>query len=160
MGIGFAVLGLPSAIVLGVVAAFLVLLPVGGAAMALVPAIAVLVSMSQWPSAISLAIWGMGVSAPENLDPALCNPSFSAGVCDGCMGPLMEDARGARDPDSRPWREDWRRLRQLLLNPTVDDQAPESALRSARARQPVPVVWLLGKAEGYYFALKPITKAI
>ncbi len=50
-------------------------------------------------------------------------------------------------PDSRPWREDWRRLRQLLLNPTVDDQALESALRSARARQPVPVVWLLGKAQ-------------
>jgi predicted GTPase len=35
----------------------------------------------------------------------------------------------------------------LLLNPTVDDQALELALRSAQARQPVPVVWLLGKAQ-------------
>ena len=59
----------------------------------------------------------------------------------------MEDTRVPETPDSRPWREDWRRLRQLLLNPTVDDQALESALRSARARQPVPVVWLLGKAQ-------------
>ena len=50
-------------------------------------------------------------------------------------------------PDPRPWREDWRRLRRLLLHPTVDDQALESALRSARVRQPVPVVWLLGKAQ-------------
>jgi uncharacterized protein (DUF697 family) len=59
----------------------------------------------------------------------------------------MEDTRVPETSDSRPWREDWRRLRQLLLNPTVDDQALESALRSARARQPVPVVWLLGKAQ-------------
>jgi hypothetical protein len=50
-------------------------------------------------------------------------------------------------PNSRPWSEEWRRLRQLLLHPTVDDQAVESALRSARARQPLPVVWLLGKAQ-------------
>jgi uncharacterized protein (DUF697 family) len=49
--------------------------------------------------------------------------------------------------DPRPWRRDWQRLRRLLLQPSVDDQALESALRVARERQPVPVVWLLGKAQ-------------
>jgi len=67
VGIGFAVLGLPSAIVFGVLAGFLALLPVGGAALVWVPAIIVLVSTSQWGSAIFLAIWGMGVSGSDNL---------------------------------------------------------------------------------------------
>jgi len=67
VGVGFAVVGLPSAIVFGVLAGFLALLPVGGAALVWVPAIIVLVSTSQWGSAILLAIWGMGVSASDNL---------------------------------------------------------------------------------------------
>jgi predicted PurR-regulated permease PerM len=67
VGIGFAVVGLPSAIVFGALAALLALLPVGGAALVWVPAIIVLVSTSQWGSAILLAIWGMGVSASDNL---------------------------------------------------------------------------------------------
>ena len=67
VGVGFAVVGLPSAIVFGVLAGFLALLPVGGAALVWVPAIVVLVSTSQWGSAILLAIWGMGVSASDNL---------------------------------------------------------------------------------------------
>jgi len=50
-------------------------------------------------------------------------------------------------PDPRPWREDWRRLRGLLLRPSIDDQALQAALRSAQERQPLPVVWLLGKAQ-------------
>jgi predicted PurR-regulated permease PerM len=67
VGIGFAIAGLPSAIVFGVLAAFLALFPVGGAAAVWVPAVAVLVSTSQWGSAIFLLIWGMGVSASDNL---------------------------------------------------------------------------------------------
>jgi uncharacterized protein (DUF697 family) len=35
----------------------------------------------------------------------------------------------------------------LLLQPQVDDEALEAALRAARARAPLPVVWLLGKAQ-------------
>ncbi len=50
-------------------------------------------------------------------------------------------------PDSRLWREDLEVLRRLLLQPSVDDQALESALRTARGRQPLPVVWLLGKSQ-------------
>ena len=41
----------------------------------------------------------------------------------------------------------WRRLREALLNPRVDDQALEAVLREARARQPLPVVWLIGKTQ-------------
>ena len=51
---------------------------------------------------------------------------------------------------SRNWRDFpdyWRRLREALLNPRVDDQALEAALREARARQPLPVLWLIGKAQ-------------
>lgn len=51
---------------------------------------------------------------------------------------------------SRNWRDFpdyWRRLREALLNPRVDDQALEAALREARARQPLPVLWLIGKTQ-------------
>lgn len=51
---------------------------------------------------------------------------------------------------SRNWRDFpdyWRRLREALLNPRVDDQALEAVLREARARQPLPVVWLIGKTQ-------------
>jgi uncharacterized protein (DUF697 family) len=41
----------------------------------------------------------------------------------------------------------WRRLREALLNPRVDDEALEAALREARARQPLPVLWLIGKTQ-------------
>ncbi len=58
-----------------------------------------------------------------------------------------EDERVAETSDPRPWREDWQRLHRLLLNPAVDDQDLESALHVARERQPLPVVWLLGKAQ-------------
>jgi uncharacterized protein (DUF697 family) len=49
--------------------------------------------------------------------------------------------------DARPWTQSWRGLRDLLLQPRVDDAALDEALRAARARQPLPVVWLLGKAQ-------------
>ena len=51
---------------------------------------------------------------------------------------------------SRHWRDFpdyWRQLREALLNPRVDDQALDTALREARARQPLPVLWLIGKAQ-------------
>lgn len=41
----------------------------------------------------------------------------------------------------------WRRLREALLNPRVDSARLDEALREARARQPLPVLWLLGKAQ-------------
>lgn len=51
------------------------------------------------------------------------------------------------DTSSPRWRPDWGTLRRLLLHPRVEDAALESALREARERQPLPVVWLIGKAQ-------------
>ena len=51
---------------------------------------------------------------------------------------------------SRDWQDFpdyWRRLREALFNPRVDDAALEAALREARARQPLPVLWLIGKTQ-------------
>lgn len=41
----------------------------------------------------------------------------------------------------------WRRLREALFDPRVNDAALEAALRAVRARQPLPVLWLIGKAQ-------------
>ena len=67
IGIGFAITGLPSAIVFGALAAILALLPIGGAALVWVPAVAYLAATSQWGWAIFMLIWGMGVSVSDNL---------------------------------------------------------------------------------------------
>lgn len=45
------------------------------------------------------------------------------------------------------WFDAWGRLREALLNPSVDAVKLDEALREARARQPLPVVWLIGKAQ-------------
>lgn len=45
------------------------------------------------------------------------------------------------------WPDAWSRLREALLNPRVDPGKLDEALREARARQPLPVLWLLGKAQ-------------
>jgi predicted PurR-regulated permease PerM len=67
VGIGFAIAGLPSAVVFGVLAAVLALLPVGGAALVWVPAVVYLAATSQWGGAIFMLIWGTGVSVSDNL---------------------------------------------------------------------------------------------
>lgn len=67
VGIGFAMAGLPSAVVFGVLAAVLALLPVGGAAIVWVPAVIFLAATSQWDGAIFMFIWGTGVSVSDNL---------------------------------------------------------------------------------------------
>jgi predicted PurR-regulated permease PerM len=67
VGIAFALAGLPSAVVFGVLAAVLALLPVGGAALVWLPAVIYLVATSQWGWAIFMLIWGIGVSLSDNL---------------------------------------------------------------------------------------------
>ncbi len=67
VGIGFAIAGLPSAVVFGVLAAFLALLPMVGAAFVWVPAVIYLAATSEWGWAIFLLIWGSGVSVADNL---------------------------------------------------------------------------------------------
>lgn len=67
VGIGFAIAGLPSAVVFGVLAAVLALLPVGGSALVWVPAVVFLAATSQWSGAIFMLIWGLAVSVSDNL---------------------------------------------------------------------------------------------
>jgi len=67
VGIGFAIAGLPSAIVFGVLAAALALVPVGGAALVWIPAVIYLAVTAQWGWAIFMLIWGTGVSISDNL---------------------------------------------------------------------------------------------
>jgi predicted PurR-regulated permease PerM len=67
VGIGFAFAGLPSAVVFGVLAAFLALLPMVGAAFVWVPAVVYLAATSEWGWAIFMLIWGSGVSVADNL---------------------------------------------------------------------------------------------
>ncbi|UHD16720.1 YcjF family protein [Thiocapsa bogorovii] len=45
------------------------------------------------------------------------------------------------------WSDRWRGLREALLEPRVDDARLGAALQEARARHPLPVVWLIGKTQ-------------
>jgi predicted PurR-regulated permease PerM len=67
VGVGFAIAGLPSSVVFGVLAAVMALLPVGGAALVWAPAVIFLAAASQWGWAIFMLIWGTGVSVSDNL---------------------------------------------------------------------------------------------
>ncbi|KAF0101505.1 MAG: hypothetical protein FD187_1943 [bacterium] len=67
VGIGFAIAGLTSAVVFGVLAAVLALLPTVGAALVWFPAVVYLLATSQWGWALFMLIWGAGVSVSDNL---------------------------------------------------------------------------------------------
>lgn len=67
LGIGFAIAGLPSAIMFGVLTAFVSLLPVGGAALVWVPAVGYLAATSQWGWALFMVLWGTMVSVSDNI---------------------------------------------------------------------------------------------
>lgn len=45
------------------------------------------------------------------------------------------------------WTSYWEQLRKALLEPTIDKSLLEVSLREARAKLPVPVLWLLGKTQ-------------
>jgi len=66
VGIGFAIAGLPSPVVFGVIAAVLALLPAGGAAIVWIPAVLYLGFAGHWPMGIFMLIWGVIVSTSDN----------------------------------------------------------------------------------------------
>jgi predicted PurR-regulated permease PerM len=66
VGIGFALVGLPSAVVFGVLAMIAAFLP-AGAALVLVPAVLYLAFAGRWGGAIFLACWIAVLSVAENL---------------------------------------------------------------------------------------------
>ncbi|TXI16599.1 MAG: hypothetical protein E6Q62_11135, partial [Nitrosomonas sp.] len=45
------------------------------------------------------------------------------------------------------WTSYWEQLRKALLEPAIDKSLLEVSLREARAKLPVPVLWLLGKTQ-------------
>lgn len=49
--------------------------------------------------------------------------------------------------DLKNWTNYWEQLRTALLEPRVDENLLEASLREARAKMPVPVLWLLGKTQ-------------
>jgi predicted PurR-regulated permease PerM len=67
VGIGFAIAGLASPLVFGVLAALLSMLPVGGAAIVWVPAVGWLLSQGRWGFAIFMLAWGMMLGGAESV---------------------------------------------------------------------------------------------
>jgi predicted PurR-regulated permease PerM len=67
LGIGFAIIGLPSPVVFGVLAALLSLLPVGGAALVWVPAVIWLFVERRWGAGIFMLVWGLLLGGLDNV---------------------------------------------------------------------------------------------
>ncbi|HEV3179866.1 MAG TPA: AI-2E family transporter [Steroidobacteraceae bacterium] len=66
VGVGFAIVGLPSPVVFGVLAMIAAFLP-AGAAVVLIPAVAALAFSGRWGAAIFLACWTGALSILENI---------------------------------------------------------------------------------------------
>ncbi len=66
VGVGFALVGLGSAVVFGVLATIAAFLPVGSA-LVLVPAVLYLMFQGHWGAAIFLAVWSAGVGVLDNI---------------------------------------------------------------------------------------------
>src|SRR5262245_65871788 len=60
VGIGFAIVGLPSPVVFGVFAAIAAFIPAAGTGFVLVPAVLYLLLTRQWGWAIFLGLWSVG----------------------------------------------------------------------------------------------------
>ena len=67
LGCGFAIAGLPAAVVVGVVVALAAMLPVGAAVFAWVPAVAWLCYQGRWGMAIFMLAWGLMLSGLDNV---------------------------------------------------------------------------------------------
>lgn len=67
VGIGFAIAGLPSPVVFGVLAAIAAFIPSAGTGVVLVPAVIYLAAMGRWGAAIFLGIWAVIVGFSDNV---------------------------------------------------------------------------------------------
>jgi predicted PurR-regulated permease PerM len=67
LGIGFAIAGLPSPVVFGVLVALVSMLPVGGATFAWVPAVGWLFYQGRWGFAIFMLAWGLMLAGIDNV---------------------------------------------------------------------------------------------
>ncbi len=67
IGVGFALAGLPSPLVLGVLAAAASFIPAVGTAAVLVPAVLYLLATQRWGAALFLALWSIAIAVAEQL---------------------------------------------------------------------------------------------
>jgi predicted PurR-regulated permease PerM len=67
VGIGFAIVHLPSPVVFAVLAAFAALLPGAGSGFVLIPAVLYLAFDGRWGAALFLGLWGLGIALCDNL---------------------------------------------------------------------------------------------
>jgi predicted PurR-regulated permease PerM len=67
IGIGFAIAGLPSPVVFGVLAALFSMLPVGGALLVWGPAVLWLFYDGRWGYAIFMLAWGLALAGIDNI---------------------------------------------------------------------------------------------
>ncbi|HVY79666.1 MAG TPA: AI-2E family transporter [Steroidobacteraceae bacterium] len=66
VGIGFAIVGLPSPLVFGVFGGIAAFIPAAGTGFVLVPAVIYLIVSRQWGWAIFLGVWSVGVGFSDN----------------------------------------------------------------------------------------------
>ncbi len=94
LGIGFAIAGLPSPVVFGVVGALIAMLPLGGTAIVWIPAAIWLFVDGRWGFGIFMLVWGLMLSALDNfLKPMLISGRAAVStfvVFVGVLGGLSE----------------------------------------------------------------------
>jgi predicted PurR-regulated permease PerM len=66
VGIGFAIVGLPSPLVFGVFGAIAAFIPAAGTGFVLIPAVLYLLITNQWGWGIFLGLWSVGVGFSDN----------------------------------------------------------------------------------------------
>lgn len=89
IAIGFAILGLPSPIVFGVLAALFALVPMAGTPVVWIPATIVLALQQRWGAAIFLLAWGIFVTMIDNfLRPLLVSGRANVGTLTVFIGVL------------------------------------------------------------------------
>ncbi len=89
VGIALAIVGSPSPLVLGVMAALFALLPIGGTALIWVPAVFVLFVQDRWGAAIFMVVWGIMVTLSDNfLRPMLISGRASVATLTVFLGVL------------------------------------------------------------------------
>ena len=89
IAIGFSIVGLPSPIVFGVLAALFALVPMAGTPVIWAPAVIVLAMQQRWGAAIFLLIWGVAVSIVDNfLRPVLVSGRAQVGTLTVFIGVL------------------------------------------------------------------------
>ncbi len=141
LGVGFAIAGLPSPVVFGVLVALVSMLPVGGATFAWVPAMGWLFYDGQWGYGIFMLVWGLMLAGIDNvLRPMLISGrariSATGGLRRGAgRRPRLRRHRHHRRPGGVVAGHRTDRVRRRGDRGT----APRSSLRERLSAQPATV---------------------